>query len=179
MKKYLLYFAVFSLVFVSCETDDDDDDIDRTTSFQIIHDNDTISYDNFGAVHNADGTFIVSGFTHKEEVNEGEGVEHHYKTRNIVFNNILFKKGKYSFVDFHTIMQLTERKFLDDEIYAIDFLATPSDEDSILAESYFYIDDISTEHTTVSGFFEVSFFSGDTIPTEIEGEFRNIEYSEE
>ncbi len=175
MKKYLLCFVVLSFLIISCDTIDDE--IDRTPSFEVLWDTDSLLFDNFGAVHNLNGSFTVSGFTYKEEVNEGEGVDHHYRTRNIVVENISFVKGQYSFFEQEAFLTITDRYFLDDEMYKVDF--TIPDMDSIIElGSYFYIDDIVTGHNFVSGFFEIGFWNGDTIPTEIEGTFRNIHYSE-
>ncbi len=192
MKKYLLYFIVSSFTFIACESDDDHNDIDRTPMFELIqyYDTlsnetlglvtypDTINFNEFGAIHNTSGTFTVSGFTYKEEVNPGEGVDHLFRTRNVAIENFLFEKGQYSFREFEVVLLLTERTFLDDDIFDIEFFGPPSKKDSIAESSYFYIDEIIEGKNYVSGFFDLTYNVNDTIFMNMKGEFRNLIYSE-
>ncbi len=173
MKKYLLFFVVLSFAVISCETIDDD--VDRTPSFEVLWNSDSLIFNNFGAVHNENGTLTISGFTYKEEVNEGEGVDNHYMTRNIQVDNVSLFKGQYSFEDLESMLVITDRFFLNDEIYKAD--VTFPNVDSIVEGSYFYIDDVLPGENYVSGFFEISFWNGDTIPDEMEGTFTNLNYS--
>lgn len=174
MKKYLLFFALFSLVFISC--DSDDDAIDRTPSFDVTWDGESLELENFGAIVEPNGTVKISGFSYKEPANENESVDHHYKTRNILITNSELLKGEYSFADLEATLAITDKYYLSDELYKTEAYMPPVD--SISEEgSYLYIEEVVTGRNYMSGFFEMEVQVTDSSFVVIEGKFENLHYS--